>query len=268
MSDVMEALKKTLSDIEDIMAKSANLAKAEDKKEDEKEDKKEDEKEDKMEKAEDDELKEEFPESALPSEKPTPSIESEPAQSEQPSQEDEMSQEESAEQHASSLSDEELDMMLQVLMAEKEKRSSSQSSESQPETESHQSDEQKLEMSMKDDYAKMHKSMESLTQIVSDLKNEIIGLKTGKVEKPASQSKITSKAAASNLKDVQVLEKSAPVAKRLSKSETLNFLQGQIRKRNPLVNSMLIAEVNLATEEEIPAIQDRLALEGLEFPKK
>lgn len=271
MSEVHEALKKTLADIEDMLAKSSSLQKAEDKKEEKKEDK--------MEKAEGDEQEQQAPveQEAAPEAPAAPAEMAPEAPAEQApaaeGQEGEQSQEESAEQHASSLSDEELDMMLQVLMAEKEKRSSAQSEgqegqEQSQEAPAQEAQPEQMQMSMKDDYAKMHKSMESLVSMVTDLKAEVAASKAAPAAQKPAQAKTTSKAAASNLKDVQVLEKSTPVAKRLSKSETNEFLQGQIRKKNPLVSSKNIVDLNyINSDEELHAMQDELTKKGLEFPK-
>lgn len=259
MSNVYEALEKTMADINDIvaLAKSSGLAK----------DTKED---DKMKKADPEE--EQTPPAPAPEEAPAeefaPAQEGEqaPAQEmpgdEQPEGEEGQGEEETVEQHAESMSDEELDMMLQVLSAEKEKRASAQTAPEQaPPAQEGQG---QLEMSLKDDYAKMQKSMNDMSAQLAKVTEELVSFKT-----PTKTSKVTSKVTASNTKDIQVLEKSSAVAKRLSKSETIDFLHGQIRKRNPLVSSDVVADVNLArTDSELAAIQDSLAVKGLEFPKK
>ena len=261
MANVYEALEKTMADINDIvaLAKSAGLAKAED--------------EDKMEKAEpgEEEMPAPAPAPEASGEMPPAAAEGEPApesemMGEEGAPEGEAGQEESAEQHAESMSDEELDMMLQILSQEKEKRAAAQAApaEGAAPAPGEGSPEGQMQMSMKDDYAKMHKSMTEMSAQLAEVSKELAAVKNA----PKSNGKVTTKAAASNHKDVQVLEKSSPVAKRLSKSETIEFLQGQIRKRHPAVSAMLVAEVNLANPEELTAIQDRLAIQGVDFPKK
>ena len=99
------------------------------------------------------------------------------------------------------------------------------------------------------------------TQLTS-ISQELASLKSGKpVSKPAP------KAAASNSKDLEVMSKSAPVSKRLSKSETMTFIEGQIRSGNKLVSSSVMASVNLANDDELAKIQDDLEFKGIALPK-
>jgi hypothetical protein len=177
---------------------------------------------------------------------------------------------------AKALSDEELDGLLEVLMAEKEARMGAAGGEApaapaapaaeKPAMEAPAA-EKSLQMSMKEDYAKMTKSIEIMANSMEKLSKEVADLKS----KPAqTSSKVVSKPVVTNSQ--QVLNKSTEVEKtkaRLNKSESLVFAEGELRKGNRLVDSRLIAEINLSqTQDELNAIQDRLSLEGLKFPEK
>lgn len=171
---------------------------------------------------------------------------------------------------AKGLSDEELDKLLEVLMAEKQGRGAGQQEQAPMEGPAEAApapEADPAQKSMKDDYAKLGKSIEALVGTVEAISKKVDSLSA----KPAAAPKVTTKAPAANAQDVQVLHKSAPVAaapKRLTKSETTDFLEGQLRKRNPLVdrNSMMDV-VATKSEEELHAVQDKLIKQGIEFPK-
>jgi len=174
-------------------------------------------------------------------------------------------------EQAQNLSDDELDHMIEALMTEKEARHGGEG-EGAPAPEG--ADQMgapaapapsglEAQKSMKSEFAGLAKSMTSLADALSKIGKEVADLKAAK----ATTSKITARPAVSSKQ--QVLEKSAPIKQRLSKSDTLSFLEGEMRKRNPIVNSTLVAEVNLTkTEGDLAQIQDRLSIEGLNFPTR
>jgi hypothetical protein len=247
---IAKSIMSTMSEIKDILKKSSGLP--------------------------EDETKEESQDPALeagtnspaPEESATPSSEetaapmseetSTPEQEEAPAEGQEgQESEESAEQHAATLSDEELSMMLQVLQQESAKRQQAQAAQA-----SQAGAPDQLQQSVKEDYAKMQKSVSEMSAQLTSLTQELASIKSGKpVSKPAT------KAAASSPKDFEVLSKSVSASKRLSKSETMSFIEGQIRKGNKLVNSGIMASVNLANDEELAKIQDDLEISGVNLPK-
>jgi hypothetical protein len=161
-------------------------------------------------------------------------------------------------QQVKEMPDEELDHMLEVMMAEKEARSASQGAPDQGQPQPQPAP----EPAEKSYGADLAKSMSAMAQAVQSLTKEVQTLKTA--SKPAV--KVTSKPAATSVK---VLEKSAPQPKRLAKSETVQFLLGQVRAKNPLVTSTHIAQVNnIHDDESLAQWQDRMALEGLKFPEQ
>lgn len=171
-------------------------------------------------------------------------------------------------EQAKQLSDDELDHMLEALMAEKESRAGAAGGEAAPQ-EAPQGAPQgaaegmPAEKSMKSEFANLAKSMAGIADAVGKLTAEVTTLKSQ--AKPTVSAKVTSKPAAAN---AQVMQKSTPVKKRLAKSQTMTFLEGELRKRNPIVNSTLIAEANLLrSDSELHQFQDRLELEGLTLPE-
>jgi hypothetical protein len=168
---------------------------------------------------------------------------------------------------AKDLSDEELDHMLEVLLSEKESRHGGEGEQAAPEAAAEQAPEaapEAAEKSMKSEFASLAKSM---TDSIERLSKEVADLKATKAPAPA---KVTSRPAVSNKQ--QVLEKSTPAKQqkqRLSKSDTLTFLENRMRQRDPAVNSLVIAEIcNVRDDSELANIQDRLEVQGVQFPSK
>jgi hypothetical protein len=170
------------------------------------------------------------------------------------------------EAQAQELSDEELGLLLDVLMAEQEGRSApteAPPAEAPPE----------VEKSMKEDFVKLTKSVASGFE---SLKKSLESLQ--KVEQPVAPSKdeaVTAKPAMTN--NSRVLEKSGgePVEnqptgmQKLNKSQAIEFAVNQIR-HNPQtpIDRDVVAELNLAkSQEDIDKVIDELKLKGVEFPK-
>lgn len=182
-------------------------------------------------------------------------------------------------QHAQEMSDEELDKLLEMLMAEKEARSASQEGEmapegaeageqAAPEMEAPAEEEpqfEEAEKSMKEDFLKLSKSLDMVLEKIGGL-----SAKVEKIESVAPAKKTVSKPAASN-RQVQVLEKSNKPAEsvaRLTKSESIEFLLGEMKKGNQLVDSRVITDFSYAqSQDEVNELQKSMAKRGLEFPK-
>lgn len=168
---------------------------------------------------------------------------------------------------AKGLSDEELDQLLEVLMSEKQSRSSQMQQEAPMEAPAQEAPAQEpAEKSMKEEYAKLGKSLETLAGSIEALNKKVDSLSA-----PQKPAKVAAKAPAANSQDVKVLHKSqptAPAAKRLTKSETLEFMENQLKKGNKLIDRNVVMDV-VATksEDELHAVQDSLIKKGIEFPK-
>lgn len=162
---------------------------------------------------------------------------------------------------AKGLSDEELDGLLQVLMAEKESRKAPEQANAPMEAPGAAPEMPPAEKSMKEDFAKMTKSF---TEALESINKKVDAL----AAKPAPVApKVTAKAPAMNSQDVQVLHKSTPVAKRLSKSETESFLMSELRKGNKSVNSEVMHSITVTkSDDELHAAQDSLKKSGIIFP--
>jgi len=168
--------------------------------------------------------------------------------------------------HAQELSDEELDMMLEILTSEQANRGSAQPEEGgefqeAPEEGMESAPEDEFaEKSMKEDYAKMAKSLENVIGVVDKLaKTVAISAKRPAQSKPAATNR------------TQVLSKStsqsAPKVERLSKSDSIEYCIGKIGESKH-INSDVIATLNLTrSNEELHAVQDSLSKQGFEWPK-
>lgn len=169
---------------------------------------------------------------------------------------------------AAEMSDEELQMMVEVLQSELANRQGQGAPEGAPAPDAGMPpaapaapapEEKSLAMSMKSEYAKMAKSIEALTATVEALT---------KATKPAA--KPAARPAAANRDNVQVLEKSTPAAStssKLSKSETENFLLGEMRNGNRKVNSSLISDVGYAnTPAALRAVHEEIRKMGITLP--
>lgn len=186
-------------------------------------------------------------------------------------------------QEASSLSDEELDMLLHALMSEKDGRHAGGGDDGQgapppegdmgdqgggmapPQEPMEQEPEQKsLAMSMKEEFKKLNKSFNDQ---VASLRKSVDGLKAENAQLRRASQTPTSKPAASN--KVEVLQKSAPKIERLNKSETLDFLMGQVRSGNRNVNRDDVAMANACKNDaDLQYVHDSLKSKGIEVPVK
>ena len=176
---------------------------------------------------------------------------------------DEGMEEKSMEEHAAELSDEELDEMLDCLMAEKEKRHAGAEPQAPTPEAPVPSMPEETEKSMKQEFSKMAKSMKDE---LDKMKAELDSLKKSQVA--ASKKQTISKPAAMNPTNVQVLEKSITPKQRLNKSETLDFLARKQRERTEGVGSDLIATVNACkNDQELHEIQDRIHKMGIKLPE-
>jgi len=105
---------------------------------------------------------------------------------------------------------------------------------------------------------KMCKSVESISSEVQSLRKS--------AQAPVAPKRIARAAATG---PVEALEKSTPVAQRLNKSETVEFLMSLQKSKSPHVNTSLITQVHGArSDEELHRLQDGLALKGVQVPKK
>jgi len=178
---------------------------------------------------------------------------------------------------AQELSDEELDMLLECLMSEKESRMGSEQpmDDDQGEDDSSDESEDPAEKSMPAEYSKLGKSINRKNKKLKKSLNVLVDVveslakKVEALSKPAPSQKIVNKAApVANLQDVQVLHKSTPASKRLTKSETVDFLEGQLKKGNRMVDSGLMYDVASAkTDEDLHKVQDSIVKKGIELPK-
>lgn len=174
--------------------------------------------------------------------------------------------------HAAELSDEELESMLQVLMAEVEKRHAGQAGaegaapEGQPQgapAPAPQAAPEPMAASMKSELAGLAKSVAEIAEAVKGLTGDVGTLKKSVSEK--RNTVIVGKPAATN--NVQVLQKSVEQKERLNKSDTLNYLLSEQRNGNKRVNSDMIAGVNACrSEEDLASAQNDIAKLGIKLP--
>lgn len=167
--------------------------------------------------------------------------------------------------HAQSLSDEELDQMIQLLMQEKDQRSAAQAPAEGQAPAAPAPAEDEAQKAMKEEYAKMHKSMSVVIDSLEKLTKEVEAIKTKPAAKPAVQ-----KAVVTNSQ--QVMQKSGTVAakavQRLNKSETEAFLLGRIRAKDPMVSSRTLIDLNyVQSDADLGNFQDSLVKQGVQFPQ-
>jgi hypothetical protein len=184
-----------------------------------------------------------------------------PAQPEQGDEASEMAA------HAAELSDEELQAMLEVLMAEVEKRHAGAGAEQQPaaqpaEQAPAQPEEEKLAASMKSELSTLAKSVAEIAEAVKSLSGDVGTLK--KSQSAKSTTVVTKPAATRN---VQVLQKSEQAKERLNKSDTLNFLLSEQKNGNKRVNSDVIATVNACrSDSDLHDAQKNIEKLGIKLP--
>lgn len=157
------------------------------------------------------------------------------------------------------LSDEELDHLLELAFAEKQKRQSPEGQAAQPPMQQPAPQPGEFEKSMKEDFAKLTKS-------ISDLAKEVASIKANKL---AKSKKVTSKPV--DFSSVDVLEKSTENTSsskdKLSKSETYEILLNKMRSGDKKITSEHVYEVSSCkTEEELKQTQEKFARLGI-LPK-
>jgi hypothetical protein len=179
-------------------------------------------------------------------------------------------------EHAAQMSDEQLHMIIDICMAEAEKRSAAQGQGAEgaapegaaapgaaPAPAAAPAPMEEAEKSMKKEFSSLVKSISDLKDVVKSLAGDMSSLKKSTSVKP------TSKPAAT--RSIQVLQKSngqSAKTERLSKSETLKFLENDRRKGNKEVNTDVIATINACQDsDDLHREQDRLQKEGIvKFP--
>ncbi len=151
-----------------------------------------------------------------------------PAEGEQPPADPEAEKAEMAEQ-AKSFSDEEINMMIEVLQSELSNREGA-APPAAPEP-------PPAEKSMPEPMAELAKSMsalatsvESLVKSNATMAKEVESLK--KSQAAAATARPTARVAAANTRDVQVRERVEPKVEKLSKSQAAKYIEGEIRKGN------------------------------------
>lgn len=221
-----------------------------------------------------------------PAPEAAPAPEAEAAPEGEPAPEDGAGEDRGAmEAQAKELSDEELDMMLDILMAEKEQRHAGGEAAPEGEPAAEPAPEgEAAEKSMKSELKKLAKankklakSVEAAVAAMSGMKQDVDALRKSQAAAPAPQaaapapaakpSTVTRAASTRSGEQVQVLRKSTEPTKRLNKSETIDYALGKLRGGDKMVNRDVIAEINLARDEgELAAIQDRMAKQGFVWP--
>ena len=179
-------------------------------------------------------------------------------------------------EHFSSMSDEELGMLQSALEQEMATRQGGMDQEQDMGMDQDQGQdmgmeqEPEMEKNYKDDYLKLTKSfngmmkkMESLNKTVSTLSNEVTTLRK-------SRKNVASKVAISRRSDA--LEKSAPAkgkTERLNKSETEEFLLGQMRERkSSAVDRWTMIDLHhVNSDVDLASFQDNLIRKGVQFPE-
>jgi hypothetical protein len=242
--DFEKEIKSAIDEISDLLAKSYPLAK--------------------------DDEQEQAPEMAPEMEAPAPEMEQAPEMApemEAPApemQEGQEGQDEMQDMEADlkSMSDEELDMLLEALQAEKAARQPAPEAPMAPAPEMDKS----LQKSVRDMNERLEKALNDSNAQLAKITSELEELKKAKrpvvVSKPISSNK------------VEALEKSQSFEKqpeRLEKSETVKFLETQVRKGNKQINARVMSDLHYCqTPEELVRFQDRLVNEGIveKFPTK
>lgn len=174
--------------------------------------------------------------------------------------------------YAQELSDQELDMMLHVLMEEKDARAAGPADNGAPPPAEGDMDKNAslgydMAMSIKKEFAGLAKSMKTTQTEIAGLKKSLekVNLENAALRKKIT--KPTSDPAAYN--NVQVLEKSAKAPERLDKSEAVNWLVGEMRKGNKLVKADHVARVNASrSDSDFENALNILKSDGIELPTK
>lgn len=262
----LEALmKSTIDDINTVLRKSGYLAK-----------------DDSLD--QEDELEAQAAQDEAPMEPEMGEMAPEEGESSEQGEQGEMGAEESddlaaMEEHLSTMSDEELHMLMELIQGEIMHRQ--QAGESQEVDEGEDGDEGQhegqLQMSMKKEFASMAKSMRDIAGAVkavaqqnSALQREVSALKKSR------KGSAVARPAAANSRQFQALSKSGGVegqtkAEPLTKSDIEGFLMNEMRKsssqRHPAVNSQLIADLTyVKTPSQVREFAASLRKQGVQLP--
>lgn len=154
-------------------------------------------------------------------------------------------------QHVASMTDEDLQMLVEAVMAEAQKRKSAPAPEAQPAPQPEQA-----EKAMKDEYLKLTKSVEAMAKAIECLTKEVDTMRTQPMKKSISK--------AADFSSAQIVDKVAPTPARLTKSETVDAVLCAIRRNDPIADSRMMAQVNnCRTEEDLHKVQDMLRVKGI-----
>jgi len=165
-------------------------------------------------------------------------------------------------QEIASMSDEELDMLLQALASEMEKRQAAQQPAPAPEQPAPAAPQAQAPASsaeldaMKSENIAMRKSIQAMTVSIEGLKKSLS--KPAVANRPASMNKPT-----------QVLNKSVKEPELLSKSEVINHLETLRKSGNRSIDTDLMWTANYAkSDEEIKEVYHAAKLKGITIPTK
>jgi hypothetical protein len=155
--------------------------------------------------------------------------------------------------HMASMSDEDLQKLIDTFMAEMEKRKSAAAGAAP----------------MDKNYDMLMKSIGALAKQVEKLEQKL----EKSVASPANVAKpavnLKTQMPASNSSEVVVREKNPPMAEKLAKSDVSKFLLNEQRNGNLKVNSGLLAKVaRCRTDEEVASIVQHIQTLGLKIPEK
>ena len=174
-------------------------------------------------------------------------------------------------EHMSQMSDEELGEMIQMLSQEQETRSAAQQEGPEAGFEEEGGmppQEPEMEKGYKDDYLKLTKSLSGISGAI-----EKINATVGKLAKDVTtikkgRKRVTSKAAVSQR--IEALSKSDPAPKaveRLTKSETSDFLVSEVRRGSDVVNTRTIIDLGyVENDDQLAQFQNSLTKQGVKFP--
>ena len=175
--------------------------------------------------------------------------------------------------HAAELSDEELQSMLEVLMAEVEKRHAGAQGAAPegaapapaPQGAPAPAAPEPMAASMKKEFASLSKSVAEIAEAVKSITGEVGTLK--KSAAAQRQTTVTSKPSATTSRNVQVLQKSAEAKEKLNKSDTLQYLLSEQRGGNKKVNTDMIATVNACqSDSDLANAQRDIEKIGIKLP--
>lgn len=176
--------------------------------------------------------------------------------------EEEEEEEDGIEQHLAGLADEDLQHVYEMVVAELDARAASQDDANQAQE---GEDLQKMNNAQMEG---MYKSIQTIASSVESLGKKIDSIESKAVvtPAPAKKRKISVKPVVTS--NIQVLEKSEKAAKRLTKSETNDFLVAELRAKNPAVTSKMVAAVSAArNDEELHILQDTLKKDGIKLTR-